>query len=313
MKFCSLLYIADVVDSVNMVVKSSDRKIAIYVNNALLLAASLGRLGHRLTLLTNNEKFLSSVLARLRPDGCNIDVVELSFDLSVPAGIGFYSAHYKIDVFRYFGEFPGEYFFLIDLDIVAIHFSEKIWAELVKSKSIAVFDITDSVIQECGFDVVFDDLRLINANAVFPRWYGGELVGGTGLFFLSLYSAVINLFPFYLNSYERLHHQGDEIIVSAAMANICFDGHAIVDVGALGLVSRYWSGLPRYSQKNFLFSRKSNLLHLPQDKVFLSNFADRFNCEFDVGRFLSLYARYLFVRKIRNIGVFVYRVLRGRL
>ena len=82
------------------------------------------------TVLTNNQSEIVASLNRIGYD--NIDVKVFLFSLNVPKRIRFYSAHFKIDAFKYFGTLPGdEYSLLLDSDIVCTHdFSPEYYALL---------------------------------------------------------------------------------------------------------------------------------------------------------------------------------------
>lgn len=313
MKVFSLLYVADVVDSVNMVVDSSDEKILVYLKNALLLSSSLRSMGLEFCLITNDANYLSKLLSDLPLNGCPIDIVEIPFDLAVPKDIGFYSAHFKIDVFRYFSRFSDDWVCLVDLDVVALSSIDGVLPKLINDRKCCVYDISDTVIQEYGSVLVEKDLKAINPELTLLRWYGGEFIGGTGKFFGDLYLQVLQVFPLYTRIYKNLHHNGDEILVSAVIPNMQKLGYEINDIGTLCIVSRYWSGVPRYVQRDFSYAKKSAFLHLPQDKIFLSDYFLRFPGDFCSSDFMSSYFRYLIKRKIRNLAVLAYRLFVGRL
>ena len=82
-------------------------------------------------LLTNNKSFIDDSLRRIGYE--ELEVVEIPFSLNVPKGIPFYSAHYKVDVFRYLATLPeDEYSILLDSDVVCMREFPAEYYELIK-------------------------------------------------------------------------------------------------------------------------------------------------------------------------------------
>lgn len=70
-----------------------------------------------ITLLTNSKTTILDSLSRIGYDG--LDVEEIEFTLNVPKGINFYSAHFKIDVFKYHSmKNDSEYSLLLESELI---------------------------------------------------------------------------------------------------------------------------------------------------------------------------------------------------
>ena len=106
MKFYGLLHISD--DgrhSPNLKARGSVAAVASYLANAVTLANSLRAVGCDFTLVTNDKERLTELnAASLAAD---IAITEIPFGSRVPRHILFYSAHHKIDVYRWFSTFAG--------------------------------------------------------------------------------------------------------------------------------------------------------------------------------------------------------------
>jgi hypothetical protein len=83
---------------------------------------------------------------------------------------------------------------------------------------------------------------------------------------------------------ERLRHGGLEI----------------ADAGLLGIVTRFWSIVPRHPQPRFNRLPQPFLLHLPADKPFLATL--RPAEQVDAARFLTAYRRHLRWRAMPNLA-----------
>ena len=101
MKIFGLLHLAENEQSaMNISTKNFREQVSVYINNATVLSKSLHLKGVEFALLTNN-KLLVEKCAHETSDGFSLDIIEIPFITKVPSGIRFFSAHYKIDAFRY--------------------------------------------------------------------------------------------------------------------------------------------------------------------------------------------------------------------
>src|SRR6476660_9840576 len=101
-----LLHLAEAeITAVNFRTADFSDQISTYLLSATTLSNSLRRRGISFTLLTNNIDLITN-----NPSFSESSLVvrEIPFTTSVPVGTRFYSAHFKLDVFRYFSTLPDE-------------------------------------------------------------------------------------------------------------------------------------------------------------------------------------------------------------
>ncbi|MGK0285921.1 MAG: hypothetical protein ACI9GM_000963, partial [Salibacteraceae bacterium] len=91
--FYTLLYINS--DDNSTLSENSNSKLIDYIRCCKALNTSLEKQGHNLVVLTNN-------ISSFKEHEKELKVRVIEFDLDVPKGIKFYSAHFKLDVFKYF-------------------------------------------------------------------------------------------------------------------------------------------------------------------------------------------------------------------
>lgn len=261
--FYGLLHLEDTENTAeNVSPKNFSQQIDIYERNALTFARTLALQGIPYTLLTNRSDLL-------RSNNKLLNVKEISFKVKVPSGIKFYSAHFKIDVFKYLAEMTNEYSILCDLDVVCINSIPNSLANIVKSKTPICYDISDQAFPAYGQDRIICDLELITDSPSEGRWYGGEFIGGTHSFFNQLYSTALNLMPRYLQNIHNSFHVGDEAIVSPAI-ELLKKRIYIADGGLIGVINRYWNCSVLHPQKPFAWCKQCFLVHLPADKLLLA-------------------------------------------
>jgi hypothetical protein len=239
-------------------------QLSIYQANAMTLARSLALAGAPFTLLTNARSRLAELPSWL-------DVVEIPFPSAIPSGTSFYSAHYKIDVLRYFASLSSGYSILVDLDVVCINPLPPSLLHLVGLGLPIGYDVTDQVMPAHGRDRIIRDLSLILDAPSEGRWFGGEIIGGTPAFFQALTEKIEHVLPAYINNLSELHHTSDEAIVTPALESLRSQGISVSDVGTLGIISRFWSCPVLHPQKPYAWSRSCCLLHLPADKALLAH------------------------------------------
>lgn len=238
---------------------SGERKLDMYVKGACVLDKSLKineNIG--LTLLTNDAVSIKSSLNRLNYNDLNVK--EIPFDLNVVAGCAFYSAHYKIDVFRYLGTLPkNEYSVLLDSDVLSVFSLGDDFYNIVQLGIPMVYNLPGY-----GEKKRMLDVKKIDSNIKWCSWAGGEFVGGTSNFYADLYSDIISFKEeYWKNINNDLFHVGDEMLTSIALNHLWARYHTI-DAGVLGYIYRYWSiydPLP-YDKVG------TSLVHFPGDKDF---------------------------------------------
>lgn len=267
-----LLHLAENQSSAeNIKVKNFDAQRSVYLKNAVTLARSLNSQGISFTLLTNKKSEIDIELQKLQ----KLEVLHtqsMTFSTEVPTGAKFYSAHFKLDVFRYFSQQPeGHYLGLIDLDMIALNPMPDCMKGIIEAGLPVCYDISDQVIPAYGHKKILEDMHRLSPLVCEGRWTGGELIFGTPDFFETLYAEVQEIYPRYIEYIDLLHHQGDEMITSVALENIRINKkYYIVDGGTIGIVGRYWSRPVLHKQRDFGLVSKCFLLHLPADKHLLA-------------------------------------------
>lgn len=235
--------------------------LSVYIACARLLATSAARHGLSLRIVTNQPDIIREQLEVMGlPE---LATCTVRFDLAIPKGTPFYQAHFKLSVLEAFGRGElGSNVALIDLDAVIL----ANLFEVSPQQSLWVYDITSTVPAR----YIRDLARLLGPHHHRPlRWFGGEFLAGPSFAFARLSEKVTELMPSYLAGIDSFSHVGDEMIVSAALNVLGAEGLDLVDLGAAGLVSRWWSSRVGFAQPPFASSERAAVLHLPADKPFL--------------------------------------------
>lgn len=257
-------------NTVNLSPKYQEEHFKILVLNAVNLAKSLKLQNLGFKLFTNNKEKVTTIAS-----DSILEVEEISFNIEIPKGIKFFSAHHKFDVFRHLSEQINGYYIFCDIDMMCINALPGSLQYHVKHGIPLAYDITDQVIPAYGHERITGDIERLTGKPSEGRWYGGEFIGGTPAFFKTLYDEILTLLPGYFKQIDTFHHIGDEMIVTAALQNQKTRGFTISDAGVVGLVNRYWPIKVLHFQRNFSYNRHIFLLHLPADKVFLSKLATK--------------------------------------
>jgi len=273
--------------------------IDIYLNCGRLLAASCRHFDIEYAIVTNQADYLSERLTFL---GGGIKIIAFDLNRTVPRGISFYSAHFKLDLPRGFGEGVfGERVGLVDLDAVLVKPLPLNYAS-VGDNELLVYDISEIERASYGDDVIAKSLTAIGGHvASAPYWFGGEFILGSANSFQMLSLEIDRLWPMYLKRHSELHHQGDEMVVSAALKHLEKSGVSLIDVGQssrLGtepMIARWWSSRTLGRQIPLSTAARASILHLPADKPFLARMADS---EFDPAKFLRSYRRHVQLKLI---------------
>ena len=275
--------------------KFQDR-INIFLSCAALLNKSLvyNHVGE-LNILTNDSDFVSSSLANL---GCSINMIELTFSLQIPRDINFYSAHYKIDVFKWLGNKPGaDMLFLLDNDMVCTGPIPQV------VKNIVAADYTSKKFPMLIYnmpryygDKMVTDKQKVDSSQIHGLWAGGEFIAGTATAFAELYKEVMKIQDGYWNNYHSLFHQGDEMLTSVALENLFYRSRfPLLDAHGLGLVKRFWSILTKYPY----YKEQYWFAHLPYDKGMISSLKlANINSNDDLIKAYKAYWRKLLIKRI---------------
>ena len=253
--------------AVNIRTKNFADQVQIYIRNAINLSNTLESQGVSFKLLTNKKYILDDYL---RFEKNSLQVEEIPFITEVPNGARFYSAHFKLDAFRYLSKQANEYVGLCDIDMVCANGYPACLDNIVKAKLPLYYDISDQVIPAYGHEVIIDDLKIIHGIESEGRWCGGEFISGTPAFFSMLVDEIESIYPNYIANISNLHHVGDEAFTTAALELLRRKGVCIGDAGTLGIVGRFWNTHTLHCQKPFESFKKCFLLHLPADKRFLA-------------------------------------------
>lgn len=245
---------------------SSTKRIDLFVKNSCILDRSLKLEGHAggITLLTNNETIIRESLERIGYR--ELTVEEIEFTLNVPRGISFYSAHFKIDVFKYFStKGSDEYSLLLDSDIICKGSFPTEFFGVAEQNIPMVYYLPLSVESN---DSKIESIRRIDADIKWCPWAGGEFIGGTAEFYGKLYRDICLFKDKYFSELKNdLFHTGDEMLTTIALAHLTQRGGVVVaDAKSLSVVHRYWS---IYEHKK-MAEYDVPLIHLPGDKVFLN-------------------------------------------
>jgi hypothetical protein len=297
--------------AVNVSAKDFGEQIRLYVRNARLLSQSLQRVGFDFTLLTNDKAALEAA----DPTVCaDLSVQQIAFAAPVPKGVLFYSAHFKVDAFRYLSSLTADYVALCDLDMVCINDVPPALVNAVEKKTSLTYDISDQVIPAYGAGRIRDDLEAMVMGKSEGRWMGGEFISGTPEFFGQLVEEIATTFPAYLSIIDRMHHVGDEAYTSAAIERLKNRGVRIGDAGAVAIVGRYWNVRTLHPQRPFSYYEQCFLLHLPADKRLLAEMSMSEDA-FDPQVFLAEYRkelRFTLRSRVRKLLRKLQRALRRR-
>jgi|TARA_B110000908_G_scaffold164335_1_gene212248 hypothetical protein len=266
----SLLYIED--DERHANIGSTSDVISTYLNCGFLLHRSLMRFGHSLTIVTNKPTLVREMMEQEEID---LEVVQIEFTLHVPSTLKFRSAHRKIDLISAFGSGqlgarPG----YLDLDMVMLN---KLPFSTIDDECLIGYNIWHHVAPAYGADKIrYDVAKISGCNADdLKQWWGGEFLIGPRESFAMLSKQIDVIYSQYLKIASELHHQGDEMVVTAALHSLARDNAEgisdfIADGGNMGAVGRWWSSrtLSRIEPLGNLIN--CSIIHLPADKDILS-------------------------------------------
>jgi len=273
-KFYGLLHIAeDESSSVQLEGKSIVDQIAVYVKNASTLASSLGAAGYTFVLLTNQSDTIQQVVSELSLPRITIETA--SFTREIPSGIRFYSAHFKLDLYRHFSKQDEQYSILCDLDMMCTGRPLKSFDSAISAQRPLYYDISDQIGYREDPDIAFRDIELIEGESD-GVWCGGEFIAGNSQFFAKLADEVDSIFPNYIKVIDRVSHVGDEAVTSVAIQRLRRSGVYIQDAGLQSIVGRFWN-CARFLpfERDQAFYEGCFLMHLPADKEFLARLSGK--------------------------------------
>ena len=276
-------------------------RINIFLGCAALLDKSLqyNQVGN-LNILTNDKEFVDNSLQKR---GFRINVIDLSFSLHVPHDINFYSAHFKIDVFKYLGGVNSdEVSFLLDNDVVCTNSLPKLITQIEEAdynerkRPLLIYQMP-----RYGGERMVHDKQKVDPSQIHGLWAGGEFIAGTAAVYADLYNEIMKIQEGYWNTYKTLFHQGDEMLTSVALERMFYGcQHPILDAHGLGLIKRYWSIL----DKEPFYKEDYWLVHLPYDKGMVSSLnLNSINSNEDFEREYKSYWNKLIIKKhLRKIA-----------
>ena len=250
-----------------------------YINCCKILHNSLKKFGFKLVILTNQPNVIIE-----QENSLNVENVD--FKLNVPENIRFFSAHYKIEVFKYLSLYGDDYSVLLDNDVVCVNNIPENMEKIIQEKIPVYYDITDQVYPAYGRKKIIEDKTRIMGIKSLGNWAGGELIGGSKIFFEVIYNKCIDYWDKYFDNINDFHHQGDEMLTSCAIEKYILDKNVIVNAGSIGFIGRYWSVKTLHIGKIFEAYFDNFLLHLPADKAYLA----KYNSE---NNFMENYKSYL--------------------
>lgn len=296
LKLYSLLYVPEK-RTKNANLRSNFNALDTFIRCGSLLASSAEYHGIDFSIVTNNVKLVSAYLKAI--GASHVKTVGHQFHRDVPSDITFYAAHFKLDIIQsigsgLFGDFVG----LIDIDTVIVR---PFPASLYSAEGLLAYDIGEQVFPQYGRDKILADLERLSGRSLnAPAWYGGEFLLGRSDAFGRIYKYVENVWPAYLANWKKLHHAGDEMVMSAALAMANEDGELLQNAG--GAVERWWSIKTGFVQKSWRTASRSCLIHLPADKRFL---AAQSNIKFDPEGVLESYERHarkkILLRRLHSV------------
>jgi hypothetical protein len=239
-----------------------------FVRQTLALARSLDSLGKRLRVFTNDRRSLLDLASSESPSAADLFTVqEITFPSDIPPTIQFFASHHRIFLYSIFAQ-EAHYNCLLDTDIVANHAKRSLIQLLEENPRVDgwMYDISDQVFPAYGATKVQDDLRReLGVQHPFPRYYGGEFRIGNARLFSYLHEECLRLLGKYIEVSARLHHTGEEILVTAALNNNR-QNLVLADAGACGLVVRYWTSRTLHVRTPPSVLKQSLFWHLPNSK-----------------------------------------------
>ena len=251
--------------------KNDDEKILVYLKNAIVLDKQFKKYGYNFILLTNKISYLKKLL---RKTNYKILIKQIKFNTKVPKNTHFYSCHFRVDVFRYLSKLKNLYSVLIDLDVLILNDPSLILS--YKNKGInLVNNITNNVIPAYGKTKILKNQKLLNSNIKKVKWYGGDFFSGNSNFFKTMHEETIFYQKKFIKNIKYFRDQTDELFISCAIEDIKKKKMLKIEhANNQKIFTRYWNTNVKHNQKSISNFKKFSMLHIPADKIFLSNCFD---------------------------------------
>lgn len=251
-------------------INNKNKSIVSYFRQVELLAKTLRlNFNSELVVFTNNQQMIEKWFS---VNGTKVPkIAQITPSISVPEGIRFYSAHFKIDALIAginLLDLDEDRFFLLDADVIANREFDSEQLARIMSTDIVVYDISDQVFHAYGAKRIQTDIELISDEAfVDPKWFGGEFIGGNKVGLSRLVEKVKQILPTYFKYVDRLHHVGDEMFVTSALNILMREGDLkIVNQVPYRMISRHWS---RHTDRSLKYHFQHNFVHCPGSKIVL--------------------------------------------
>lgn len=281
-----ILHVADDVQHPVNLDRSVRSPMDTYLQCAALCARSFAAQGTTFTLVTNAPGAL-----RVRAGQLGLfDLAILGHDFRwrIPAGIRFHSAHYKLELIEVIGrgEF-GPVALLVDIDTVLLR---PFALPPLPRHGMLAYDIGHEIFVHANWPVADDMEAVAGRSLATPRWWGGEFLAGSSESFARLAATIAQHWDRYLGLVDRLHHVGDEMLISVALNILAEDGFPVLEAGRQGGILRWWSARTTFLQPRLRDVADRSLWHLPADKPFL---ADQLRKPFSPTHFRAEYRRHI--------------------
>lgn len=278
---------------------AAKQRLTPYFLCAVQLHRSLRVAGVELAILTNSRFIIDHINA----GQYDIEVVEFDFTMAAPKESVFYSAHFKVDAYRFLASSNEPYVGIVDSDVSCINQMTPSLRNVIRQQLPVYYDITNQMAPAYGFERVVRDKEKVMGRSSIGLWAGGEFIAGPPTFFQRLVQEVELIQDQYLKVWNTLFHASDETLTSVALENLMAGGYHVHDAGALGVIERFWSINTRHHQKPLTSCTDSFLLHLPADKDFLAARGKEESFE----SFLKKYRHRVRSRLPRRLAARVYR------
>jgi hypothetical protein len=153
--------------------------------------------------------------------------------------------------------------------VVCVSHAPHALLELTSKSAACALDISNQVYAAYTHERVQRDVRLLSGGQL-AKWFGGEFLFGTTAFFRRLAEELNDIWPEYVVLRHIVHHQGDEMVISAALCRMLERNEDILCVQPGYAIVRWWNTVTSHRQVGLLSALRSELLHLPSDKNFIA-------------------------------------------
>lgn len=261
----TLLYLPQADETHMNMGRVAENSLAIYLKCAALLNRSLCRLGASVTILTNDPARLCDLQRR---HGTDVKTRTMSFTLAVPDAVRFRSAHFKLEAMTHFGSGDfGDLVLLLDADMLALR---EVRLQIPQSPFLIGYPLRA---ESRDPQLLRSKAILLDGRAdVTERWWGGEFLIGDPAGFRAISPAIDEVYARYRDRFRRCHHQGDEMVMNAALdlsqaiTSAAPSPLTLSAAGGAEIVSRWWSVRTRDPGEPLTSALTKPLIHLPADK-----------------------------------------------